>query len=47
MMDDWLQCQSSVDYGVKDFDFQTENLSLVSSDSLNLLEMFEIILIRF
>jgi hypothetical protein len=47
MMDDWLQSQSSVDYGVKDFDFQTENLSLVSSDSLNLLEMFEIILIRF
>jgi hypothetical protein len=47
VMDDWLQSQRSANYGLKDFDFQTENLSLASSHSLNLFEIFEIILIRF
>jgi hypothetical protein len=43
----WLQSRSSTDYGVKDIDFRTKSLLLVSSDSLKLFEIFEIILNRF
>jgi hypothetical protein len=47
VLDDLVERQRAANYGLKDFDFQTENLSLASSHSLNLFEIFEIILIRF
>jgi hypothetical protein len=47
VMDDMLESQCSTDYGMKDFDFRTKNLSLMNFDFLKLFKMFEIILIRF